>query len=69
VTGPVPLDARMVTPDGKTYVAQDEQHAAWLVVEQGAEPMDPLSFPWVRVITLAGEKRIDPKVYLPGSML
>lgn len=59
----------MTLPDGRTVVAQDEQHAAWLVVEHDAEPVDALSFPWVRVITLAGEKRIDPRVYLPGSML
>lgn len=62
-------DARMVDGQGRTVLARDEQHAAWLAVEDGARPLDPDAFPWDRVLALAGSRTIDPRVYEPGSAL
>lgn len=69
MSGPVPVDRRMITEDGRTVVAETEQHASWLAIEQGARPVDETNFAWNRVLTLAGPRTIDDRVYLPGSML
>lgn len=62
-------DARMVDGRGRTVLAHDEQHAAWLAVEEGARALDPFTFPWPRVRYLSGARTIDPAVYEPGSRL
>lgn len=62
-------DARMVDGRGRTVLANDEQHAAWLAVEEGARPLRPAVFPWSRVLDLRGALTIDPAVYEPGSRL
>lgn len=69
MTGPVDLDRRMVTGDGQTVVAESEADASWLIVEHNAWPADEALFAWDRVLTLAGSRTIDDRVYLPGSLL
>lgn len=69
MSGPVPMDSRMIDGRGRVVLAHDEQHAAWLTVEEGARPFDAVLWPWERVLTLSGPRTIDEKVYLPGSML
>lgn len=62
-------DARMVDGQGRTVLPDNEQHAAWLAVEDGARPLDPDTFPWDRVLTLAGSRTINERAWEPGSAL
>lgn len=69
MSGPVDLDYRMITGDGRIVAAVTELDAAWLIVEHGAWPVDEAMFAWDRPLALAGPRAIDPRVYLPGSVL
>ncbi len=59
----------MIDRSGLYRHPNDEGHAAWLMVEDGARPVDESLFPWERVLGLAGPRGIDPVVYFPGSEL
>jgi hypothetical protein len=65
----IKTDRRMVGADGRPLLPDNELQAAWLAIEHGACPVDPDEFVWDRVLTLAGSRPIDPRVYEPGSAL
>ena len=63
-------DHRMVTGTGEVLVAENVEHASWLVVEENARPVNRVKFPWWTLVsTLVHPMSVDPDVYLPGSAL
>lgn len=66
--GPDTATCAMASPDGRLFYPRTEAEASWYVVEHQAYPVEPDWFAWERVLTIE-PSRINPAVYLPGSVL